>query len=334
MKTSVFIFLTFFSVTHFFSQNSGFVSAIGFWNVENLYDTLDDPLKNDNEFTPLGSNRWDSAKYHLKIDRLSEVISNMAIEEVKEGLAILGLCEVENKSVLRDLVESSRLKARAYEFLIIEGPDSRGIDPALIYSPVFFKVSGSAAFKVPMVVDTSHQTRNILLVRGQLQNEELVILVNHWPSRRGGEINSRPNRISAAMKAKQICDSIRKAAPKTKIIVMGDFNDDPIDKSVEKITKSGLFFNPMEGPFKKGIGTLAWRDRWNLFDQILLSGSFLSGDQKSWQFSDVRIYNKNFLRVATGNFKGYPYRTYSGGVYSGGYSDHFPVYILLKKKID
>lgn len=328
MTRFVFTVLTFLWVRLSFSQET---IAIGFWNVENLYDTIDDPLKNDNEFTPLGSHKWNSERYQAKIDHLAEVLNLMASDQTKEGLAIIGLCEVENKTVLQDLLNSRVLKSKPYDFVLIEGPDARGIDPALIYNSDHFKPLKIFSFTVPMLVDTSHQTRNILVVKGNFQGEDLVVLINHWPSRRGGEMNSRPNRISAARKVKEICDSIQIAEPHSKIIIMGDFNDDPIDKSLEELTKSGNFYNPMEEPFKKGIGTLAWKDSWNLFDQILISNSLKKQDEKNWHYSDVKIYNKTFLRVASGNFKGYPYRTYNGSIYAGGYSDHFPVYLLFER---
>lgn len=309
------------------------ISAIGFWNVENLYDTIDDPLKNDDDFTPAGANKWNTEKYRIKIDRLAEVIAKMPSGETTDGFTLLGLCEVENKNVLQDLVSSQRLKEWSYEFVLVDGPDARGIDPALIYNPVYFQPTKVFSFRIPMIVDTSHQTRNILFVKGLLLGEELVLLVNHWPSRRGGESTSRPNRISAARKAGQICDSIRKSDPETRIIIMGDFNDDPDDKSIMELTENRGFYNPMLEPFKKGIGTIAWKDNWNLFDQVLLDPSFLSNDNKGWKYSGVNIYNKDFLRLQNGNFKGYPHRTYNGSIYAGGYSDHFPVCVLLKRKI-
>jgi hypothetical protein len=318
-----------------------FISAIGFWNVENLYDTLNDKWKNDEEFTPFGTNAWTGKRYLTKIDRLAEVISQMATEVTPDGLAILGLCEIENKSVVKDLVNSPRLKKRNYQLVHIEGPDARGVDPSFIYNPTYFKVTKSVSYKVTLVTDSTHKTRDILVVSGLFVGEPLTVLVNHWPSRRGGEMLSRPNRNAAAKIARRIADSITTANPKAKVAIIGDLNDDPVNDCVKKIIKTykeiefakdGFYFNPMEKPFLNGIGTLAWQDSWNLFDQIIINKPFVEGNFNTWQYYNVRIFNKAFLKSDFGNFKGYPFRTYSGGAYTGGYSDHFPVYILMAKE--
>jgi hypothetical protein len=317
-----------------------YISAIGFWNVENLYDTINDVMKNDEEFTPEGSNRWTGERYRIKLDRLSEVIEQMATDVTPDGLAILGLCEIENENVVWDLVRHPRLSKRNYKVVHIEGPDARGVDPSFIYNPNYFRVKKAVSYPVRLT-DTAHKTRDILVVSGYFTGEPLVILVNHWPSRRGGEAASRPNRILAAKVARRISDSIMKEDPKTKIAIMGDFNDDPVNESIKKAIGTyasfdkavpSEFFNPMEKPYKQGIGTLAWQDSWNLFDQILLNHPWIPGDYSTWQYYNVRIFNKPFLRSDFGNFKGYPFRTFSGGAYTGGYSDHFPVYIIIAKE--
>lgn len=318
-----------------------FISAIGFWNVENLYDTLNDKWKNDEEFTPFGTNAWTGPRYRTKIDRLAEVISQMATDVTPDGLAILGLCEIENKAVVKDLVNSPRLKKRNYQIVHIEGPDARGVDPSFIYNPTYFKVTKAVSYKVTLVTDSTHKTRDILVVSGLFVGEPLTVLVNHWPSRRGGEMLSRPNRNTAAKIARQIADSITAANPKAKVAIMGDLNDDPVNECVKKIIKTykdiesakdGFYFNPMEKPFLNGIGTLAWQDSWNLFDQIIINQPFVESNFNTWQYYNVRIFNKAFLKSDFGNFKGYPFRTYSGGAYTGGYSDHFPVFILIAKE--
>lgn len=318
-----------------------YLAAIGFWNVENLYDTLNDKWKNDEEFTPEGTNAWTGARYRTKIDHLADVIQQMATDITPDGLAILGLCEIENKSVVKDLVNSPRLKKRNYQIIHIEGPDVRGVDPSFIYNPAYFKVSKAVSYKVKLVTDSNHKTRDILVVSGLFAGEPLSVLVNHWPSRRGGELLSRPNRNAAAKIARHIADSITLANPKAKVLIMGDLNDDPVNESVKKnirtyadigSARDGEYFNPMEKPYKDGIGTLAWQDSWNLFDQIMLNSLCIPGKYESWQYYNVRIFNKPFLKSDFGNFKGYPFRTYSGGSYTGGYSDHFPVFIVLAKE--
>jgi hypothetical protein len=317
------------------------LSAIGFYNLENLYDTLDDPLINDDDFTPNGLNRWTGERYRLKLQHLAKSISDMATDVNPDGLAILGMCEVENKSVIEDLIKEPLLKKRKYQIVHIEGPDARGVDPSFIYQPKYFKVLDAKAFSVVLGKDTSHKTRDILMVRGLFLGEPTAFLVNHWPSRRGGELKSRHSRNLAAKRARHIADSLSVALPGIKILIMGDLNDDPINESVKKYihtfadldqAQSDLYYNPMESLYNKGIGSLAFQDAWNLFDQIMLNAPCLPTDYSTWQYVDVRIHNKAYLRSDHGNFKGYPFRTYSGSIHTGGYSDHFASYILVGRR--
>lgn len=323
------------------SRKDYYLSAIGFWNVENLYDTLNDPWKNDDDFTKDGINNWTGDRYWTKIDHLSTVISQIATDVTPDGLAILGLCEIENRTVIQDLIHSRHLKKRNYQFVHIEGPDARGVDPSFIYNPVYFSMKKAVTYRVRLVTDSAHKTRDILVVSGTFSGEPLAVLVNHWPSRRGGELLSRANRNGAAKIARRIADSISKEDPQTKIVIMGDLNDDPVNESVKKgigtfddlrFPKEGSFFNPMEKLFKQGIGTLAWQDSWNLFDQIILNKPWFPNAYKTWQYYAVRVYSKDFLKTDHGNFKGYPFRTYSGGAYTAGYSDHFASYIIIVKE--
>lgn len=318
-----------------------YVSAIGFWNVENLYDTINDPIKNDEEFLPEGTNAWTGPRYWEKINHLAKVISEMAVDATPDGLAILGLCEIENKNVLQDLVRDPQLKSRNYQYVLIEGPDARGVDPALIYNPNYFKVLKTVTYRITLPTDSAHKTRDELVVSGSFGGEPLAVIVNHWPSRRGGELASRPNRIATAKMARHIADSITKFNPATKVVIMGDLNDDPDNESVKKYLKTandvhkaheGEYFNPMESLHKQGIGTLAWQDSWNLFDQTILSHAFLPTGYKTFQYYKAFVFNKPYLKSDFGNFKGYPFRTYSGGAYTAGYSDHFPVYMIIVKE--
>lgn len=342
ISLAVFLVVTFFAKAQKLDKDKNYyISAIGFWNVENLYDTLNDQWKNDEEFTPVGLNAWTGKRYWTKIDRLAEVISKMATDVTPDGLAIMGLCEIENKSVVQDLVNSPRLKSRNYQIVHIEGPDARGVDPSFIYNPNYFKVTKAVSYHVTLVTDSAHKTRDILVVSGSFVGEPLTILVNHWPSRRGGELASRPNRNAAALVARHIADSITTANPKAKVAIMGDFNDDPVNVCIKNVLnthgdikagKEGQYFNPMEKPYNDGNGTLAWQDSWNLFDQIIINKTWLPGQYETWQYYTVRIFNKPFLKSDYGNFKGYPFRTYSGGAYTAGYSDHFPVFITIAKE--
>ncbi|MBL7910067.1 MAG: hypothetical protein JNJ41_03285 [Bacteroidia bacterium] len=347
MKLKIILFVAFVALTSYSycqkldKDKKYFVSAIGFWNVENLYDTLNDQWKNDEDFTPSGTNVWNGPRYRTKIDRLAEVISQMATDATPDGLAILGLCEIENKSVVQDLVNSPRLKKRNYQIVHIEGPDTRGVDPSFIYNPSYFKVIKAVSYHIPYVTDTAHKTRDILVVSGSFLGEPLTVLVNHWPSRRGGELKSRPNRNAAAKVARHIMDSVTKADPTAKVTLVGDFNDDPVNVCIKEVIntngdfskcKDDQYFNPMEPLYNDGTGTLAWQDSWNLFDQVILNKTWFPKKYETWQYYTVRVFNKAYLKADFGNYKDYPFRTYSGGTYTGGYSDHFPVFVVIAKE--
>jgi len=318
-----------------------YIAGVGFWNLENFYDTLNDQWKNDEDFTPVCIYAWNGERYKNKLKNISKAIALLGEEKSMDGLAILGLCEVENRMVLEDLVNAPELQSRNYKIVHFEGPDARGVDPALIYNPKYFKVIKSIVYPVNMVTDKSHKTRDILVVSGLFLGEPLSVLVNHWPSRRGGEKGSRPNRNRAGEIARHIADSISKNDTTAKVIIMGDLNDDPINESVkiklgtvaraEHATKE-KYYNPMENLYKKGAGSLAWKDSWNLFDQILLNRNLCSGNYLSWQFYAVKVFNSTFLSSDLPAEKGYPFRTFAGAKYLGGYSDHFPVYIFLAKE--
>ena len=313
-------------------------AVIGFYNLENLYDTLDDPFKNDDDFTLKGINAWSPERYQHKIKQLARVVSEMGTEANPDGLALLGVCEVENIRVLDDLCATEQLAARKYKAILIEGPDARGVDPGLLYNPAYFKPRHSVSYHVALPGDTSHKTRDILVVSGNFAGEPLAVLVNHWPSRRGGELRSRASRNAAAKVARHIADSITRENAQTRVVIMGDLNDDPVNECVKKFIGTyddvgsavkGAYFNPMEKLYKAGIGTLAFKDSWNLFDQIMLNEPWLNGNTQTWQYCAVKVNNKPYLKGDHGNFKGYPFRTYSGGTYTGGYSDHFASYIIV-----
>jgi hypothetical protein len=316
--------------------------AIGFWNVENFYDTLNDPFKIDEEFLPGGTNNWNTDKYKTKIAHLAEVISQMGTDAVPDGLAAMGMCEIENKNVVEDLVKDPLLAKRNYKVVTFDGPDARGVDPAFIYNPKYFKLTGAKTFHVTLVTDSSHKTRDELLVSGEMMGEKMHFIICHWPSRRGGELASEPNRVAAGKVARKIVDSLLKDDANAKVVLMGDLNDDPIDVSIKKTLHTyrdpkhqskDEMFNAMESHFKKGIGTLAYNDAWNLFDQMIMTPALVKCNFQDYQFFASRIFNKPFLAEEYGKYKGYPRRTFSGGQYTAGYSDHFPVFsIFLKEK--
>lgn len=335
------IILLFGLTLHAQNENERFeVACVGFYNLENLFDTLNTVGKRDGEFTPEGRNAWNSEKYLHKQKQLDKVISDIAVNLHPEGLSILGVSEVENVDVLEDLVKQDLIKDRGYKALLVEGPDKRGVDVGMIYNPRHFNPESWTSYHLNME-DSTFKTRDQLLVSGELMGERIHVIVTHWPSRSGGQKRSEPNRMAAAELGRSIVDSIMEAEVGARIIYMGDLNDDPVNKSLTKVmmatgdqafVKNKKLYNPMYSLFNKGVGSLAWRDTWNLFDQILLSPSLMDSED-GWIYHTTRVYNKPYLLQPDGNYKGYPYRTFSGGAWSKGYSDHFPVYAVLKRKV-
>jgi len=318
------------------------IGCVAFYNIENLFDTINQPYVIDEEFLPEGTNAWNSSKYWEKQKNLAEVISQIGTDLTPDGPAILGLSEIENRSVLDDLVKEPAIKNRNYQVVHIDGPDRRGVDCALFYNPKYFKVTNTQSRRFTLPDDTNFHTRDQLVVSGIFDGEPMHFVVNHWPSRSGGQKASEHKRIGAARVTRAIVDSLFALEPNAKIIVMGDLNDDPVDKSVKEYLntggeteklKSGQLYNPMMKMFKNGIGSLAYRDSWNLFDQIILSQAFLGEDKSTFKYYKSQIFNKPFLLQKDGAYKGYPWRSFAGGVYLGGYSDHFPAMVFLIKKI-
>ena len=319
------------------------VSNVGFYNLENLFDIYDDTLIRDEDFLPEGRMTWTQEKYDSKLINLSKIIADMGTDVNPDGCAILGVSEIENRKVLEDLVATEKLKDRDYKIVHFDSPDKRGIDVGLLYQEKYFKVTHTASYEVIFSNGSGYPTRDQLVVSGLLNGEAVTVLVAHWPSRRGGAERSEPNRVDAAKVGRHIVDSLYAINPNAKILYMGDFNDDPIDKSVEKYmcakgklskVKEKMFFNPMWKPFKAGNGTLAYNDAWNLFDQILVSKGFLNNtDYSSLSYYKMNVYRKPFMFQHGGRYDGYPLRTHAGGKYLNGYSDHLPVYITLIKEV-
>lgn len=315
--------------------------SIGFYNLENLFDTLDTPNKRDEEYTPEGRKQWDSKRYQQKLTHMAKAIAELGSTETPEGPAIVGICEAENIEVLKDLVATAPLKASDYQPILIEGPDRRGIDVGLLYRPNAFTVTNKHSHRLAMPNDSAFRTRDQLVVSGKLYKEPFHIIVNHWPSRYGGEEKSRPNRIAAANLTRHIVDSLMALNDKGRIVIMGDFNDDPNNKSIEehlkalpmppKAAKKNLY-NTTRTIFENGEGTLCYRGKWNLFDQMIISGNLLTKRPNGYKFHEVHIQNRPYLLQQEGKYQGYPNRTHAGGYYLGGYSDHLPVYLILKKQ--
>lgn len=310
---------------------------IAFYNVENLFDTERDMSINDQDFTPEGKYNWTEIKYNKKLDNLAKVIALLGREKNKEGFAILGIAEVENRKVLNNLVAKPGLQQNKYKIIHQDSPDPRGIDVALIYNPRFFKVSSYKVYPLKIPGNNNIRTRDILVTSGLLNGEPLSVLVNHWPSRR--DASSSALRERAAAICKRISDSIYTRNPQEAIIIMGDMNDDPKDKSTSLVldakkemsqTKKGGLFNTMWKLHDAGIGSLRYRDQWNLFDQIIISQNLLTFGQSRLQYAGSEIFVRDFMIQKSGRYKGYPLRTFSGTTFVNGYSDHFPTLIYLK----
>ena len=318
------------------------IRTIAFYNLENLFDTINDPTIND-EASPIMELKFNrAAVYWDKIEKLASTIAQIGLEKSKTSPAIIGVAEVENRGVLEDLVKSKHLLKNNYGIIHYDSPDKRGIDVALLYqkkyfNPVFHEVFNPNIYRGNRKVFTRDQ----LLVSGYLDDEFIHLIVNHWPSRSGGEAKSRPLREKAAYQNVKIIEKIREKDADAKIILMGDFNDDPINASFKKVLKpkrkkknvgKNDLYNPYENMYRKGFNTLAYRDNLNLFDMLLISASLVDGGEKdfsSYKMFQAKIFNKRFLSDSKGKYKGYPFRSFSNGGYTGGYSDHYPVYIYL-----
>ena len=342
----LFFALTLLSV-HFIiyaQKNQYKVSLIGFYNCENFYDTVNNPKVNDEEFLPGSERQYNTHIYLDKVGRLSDVISQMGTDINPDGLAILGVAEIENDTVLNDLIHSKNLKERKLKFEHYDSPDLRGVDVGLIYNPKYFKVLFSAPFfvQLPGGSKDSWTTRDVLYVKGILDGDTVHVFVNHWPSRTGGEERSIPARAAAAGVVKKRVDSLMAITPHTKIIIMGDLNDDPVSPSLTKVigavgkidqVKENGIYNPWVEMYKRGIGTSPYQDAWGLFDQVLVSGAWLNKEQPGYFYHKAVIFNKEFMVQKTGKYRGYSKRTWDGTTYNYGYSDHFPVYVMMVKKV-
>ena len=339
------IFIIFFLLCSLpaFAQNARIgMYAIGFYNLENLFDTQHDEGKNDYEYLPDGANKWTDLKYRHKLKNMAQVLYELGTDRLRTGCAIIGVSEVENARCLRDLCAQEQLARRGMRFVHIEGPDQRGVDCGLLYNPRFFTPAKQWLQPYVLKKDVNERpTRGFLTVQGLLAGDSVTVIVCHWPSRFGGS----PLREWAGEQVRAEKDSIYKANPRMKIFIMGDMNVDPFSPSMAKSlgarrkmedVKAGELFNPWWQILLDGHGTLKYDGTWNLFDQIVMSQNCLdirkTKEYNSLTFYKADIFIRDYLFQDGGKYKGNPKRTHAGGVWLDGYSDHLPVVTYYVKK--
>ncbi len=322
------------------------IHTVAFYNLENLFDTINDPLKFD-EASPIMEMKANRSEiYKQKVKNMARVIADIGADKANNAPAVIGVCEIENRKVLEDLVNDPLLLGKDYGIIHYDGPDKRSIDVALLYQKALFEPIDSSAHELLIYDDVTRKrvfTRDQLLVKGKLDGDLIHIIVNHWPSRSGGEARSRSKRVGAAKLNKRIIDSLQSIDPYAKIFTMGDLNDDPTNESVKKVLKAKKekkdvplkgIYNPYEKMFtEKGWGTTAYRDALSLFDQIMMTQPLLENDYSSFRFWKAGIYNPAYMFNKRGRYKGYPLRSFANGGFTGGFSDHFPVYVYLIKEV-
>jgi len=350
-----------FSVSLFGQSKKYVIHTVAFYNFENLFDTVDDIYTNDDEWTPNGTQNWTTEKYNQKLLNLSKVLSEIGTPENPNAPTFIGGSEIENRGVLEDLIKQPKLLSFDYGMIHFDSPDKRGIDVALLYQKKFFKPTSFSNIPLYILknkkvaeeekneestdeereVKTQNNrvfTRDQLLITGFLEDEEISIIVNHWPSRSGGEKATSEYREAAGKLNRKIIDSLQQLNPNAKVITMGDLNDGPYNKSLKvalgaKAKKAEVpelgTFNPFEEMGKRGMGTTAFRDSWDIFDQIIITESLIKPDFTTYKFWKAGIFNKTYLIQNSGQYKGYPLRHSTTEV---GFSDHFPVYIYLIKE--
>nr|WP_314782773.1 endonuclease/exonuclease/phosphatase family protein [uncultured Porphyromonas sp.] len=337
-----FFILLILSVGALSAQNVAHRIPIAFYNVENLFDCNDD-ANDDAEFLPQGKREWTNERYQEKLNNIARVLGSIA----DNGAAVVGLAEVENRHVLEDLVRNPSIRKRNYSIIHYDSPDPRGIDCALLYDARVFRPKSSGVRFIALPDESPIPTRDILFATGTIENEVFHFIVAHWPSRYGGDPASAGRRMVAAQTMRQVADSLLREYPGSKAILMGDFNDDPFDASVVEglnlcqtieETHAADLFSPMLSMYRQGAGTLAYKGEWNLFDIMAVSGNLLKKntqglhlyqDPESHQLAYV--FRRDYLLQQTPKHRGEPLRTFAGGKYIGGYSDHLPVYLYLTK---
>ncbi len=311
------------------------VSRVGFYNVENLFDTKDEPRKDDNEFTPKGRNEWSNERYNRKLDLIAKVIDYMG----EPGL--MGLAEVENATVLKDLAKNKAFDNSDYGYVHQESPDNRGIDVALLYDKQEYDLIKSDYIRInfPRSIVSGYTTRDVLYANlKDKKGNYYHMFVNHWPSRRDGKEASEPKRTYVAAQVMKKVDEIRKKYDDANIILVGDFNDEPTDKSISQVlgakgtTKNASakeLYNLSAQADRAGYGSYNYRGNWNMLDQMIVSGTLLDG--KGAEVSKLQVFQRKFMLFKHPKNGYTPNRTYGGSRYYGGYSDHLPICAEIKR---
>jgi predicted extracellular nuclease len=346
MKFFINLIIFIFALNTCYSQKEFQIRTVAFYNLENLFDTENDTLTNDEASPIMEISQNREAVYELKLNNMAKVISQIGYEDSQNSPVIVGVAEIENRKVLEDLIHTDTLKNKNYEIIHYDSPDLRGIDVGFLYQPAYFTPTHHETFELRLWDEdgTRIYTRDQLLVSGYLDGEMIHVIVNHWPSRRGGEEASSNKREKAAYLNTEIIKKIRENDPDAKIIIMGDLNDDPINNSLKEVLQTkadkdevnnGDIYNPTESMFKNGQNTLTYRDNINFFDQIMVTSPFLAinNEYDAFKLYKVLVFNPPYLTTQTGNYKGYPFRSFAAGNFTGGYSDHYPVYMYLIREI-
>lgn len=334
---SFYLFITFLVLSQLAvgSTKTDSTYRVMFYNVENLFDTADDPQTIDEEFLPDQDRFWNGRKFNLKLNRIFQVI--MAAGEGRLPV-VIGLSEIENRNVLESLLYKTPLGKMAYSIVHKESPDKRGIDVAFLYRNDLFEPLSYKAIPVSNPNDEEFKTRDILYVKGIIASDTIHFFVNHWPSKYGGVVDTKPLRKLAAITLKSSIDSINKIT-ESKIIVMGDFNDSPFDESITQHLNVNINFNSivpnqlynLSYPLaNEGIGSNKYHGKWEMIDQIMVSSALLQNEGLTTTPNQFSVFNKDFLKEKDKSYLGYkPFRTYIGYKYNNGFSDHFPVLLDL-----
>ncbi len=298
------------------------------------------------DFTANSAKNWDTQKYNDKMGKLAKVISELGRQYTNDNPAIMGLLEIENRQVVQDLISQPLLAKSDYGIVHFNSYDARGVDNAIIYQKKRFRPTETYKKEIKIFDDEGKRvyTRDIIVMKGLLDGERIAVFMNHWPSRSGGEARSLPRRIAAAAALKEEMDKASAESPGIKLIAMGDFNDDPVSPSLRKhlgavgepseLSDKSPYYNLMTRLYKAGVASLAYRDSPNLFDQIIVSKNLYSPEKMTNTYTvyKAEIFAPSYLVNSQGQWKGYPFRSWDGDRYTGGYSDHFPAVSVLQRE--